>query len=415
MRSRIAASVLLLSLLAGCGGGGKDRSAENPGGGTPPETRAETSFVLAVIPDTQFLSENNKRGFLNLDPRYPDLPYEPALAFYAMTDWLAREAGGMRIPFVIHVGDVVQKAGERQQEWDVASKAMTSLEKAGVPYSIAPGNHDVRDQDQMDNERWHFFEGFLRNFGPERAASKNPSTFIRRDTLGYSEAHIFSALGQKFLVLALSWRPSDTTLVWAQQMISGYADLPVILMSHDIVSVNGEGAPVLTESGERLWEKIINRNRQVFMTISGHNHYAARVRRHNASGDTVDLVLADYQSEYAGGNGLLRLLEFDLAAGSVEAYTFSPWVLQKLTVPAYQGYYVPCAEPHISSNCDQLAPVENIGKVAGEYYDNQYRFDIDFRARFASFNGFTADVGRQPQAASRLDALRATLDAVPRP
>ncbi|MFX5839772.1 hypothetical protein ABTE60_20900, partial [Acinetobacter baumannii] len=88
-------------------------------------------------------------------------------------------------------------------------------------------------------------------------------------------------------------------------------------------SVNGEGAPVLTESGERLWEKIINRNRQVFMTISGHNHYAARVRRHNASGDTVDLVLADYQSEYAGGNGLLRLLEFDLAAGSVEAYTFS--------------------------------------------------------------------------------------------
>ncbi len=377
--------LLVAATLSACGGNGD----------SSPDPSSDSSFILGVIPDTQFLSENNKRGFLNLDPRYPGLPYEPALAFYSMTEWLADHALDYRIPFVIHVGDIIQAGGEQpRSQWDVADRAMATLEARGVPYSISTGNHDVRDKDQFDSERTHRRERFLEYFSIERARDRNTATFIGRDPLGYSEVHRFKVFDQFFLVIAIDWNTSDATLAWVRERIAEFPNTPVILMSHNIVSVDGStNTPVLTGNGERLWQQVIAANDQVFMTISGHNHYAARVRRNNDLGNSVDMILADYQDEYAGGNGLLRLLELDLDAGRVEAFTFSPWALQKRTEAEHRALYVACPTPEVTADCDQIVPEPNTA-IPGIYYDNQYRFDLDFRARFASFNGYTASVGR---------------------
>lgn len=396
---RFLSALLLGSLLAGCSGDNGDSGA----GGGP------SSFMIAVIPDTQFLSENNKRGFLNLDPRYPGLPYEPALAYYAQTEWLAANADTYRIPFVVHVGDIVQNGGEKRAEWQVANKAMATLEDAGVSYGLAPGNHDVRDKAQFDNERFHAIEGYLRNFGPARASEKNAATFLQRDPLGYSEAHVFEVLGQRFMVISMDWKPSDATLAWAQGVITAQPTLPVIITSHNILDYDqNQGSAVLTgDNGQRLWDALIDPNDQVFMTLSGHNHYAARLTRTNRNGHKVEMILADYQDEYAGGNGLLRLMELDLAAGRVDAYTFSPWALQKRTEAKYRSLFVPCPTPEVTADCDQIAPEPNTA-TPGAYYDNRYSFPLDFRARFAPFRGYTATVGA-PTASSLWQQLHQRL------
>ncbi|HEY0915484.1 MAG TPA: metallophosphoesterase [Solimonas sp.] len=400
MRGLLKMVVAGAVLLSGC--------SHNGDGGTGGSSEP-SSFNIAIIPDTQFYSENNKRGFLNLDPRYPGLGYEPALAFYAQTAWLAQNEKAMRLAFTVQVGDLVQNGGEYQREWDVASKAMKTLEDNAVDYGAAPGNHDVRDKTQFDNERRHSIEGYLKNFGVERARTQNGATLVERDPLGYSEARSFSALGQEFLVLSMDWKPSDATLAWAQGVLDKYPRLPTIITSHNILDVDAEGNTILTgDNGQRLWDVLINRNDQVFMTLSGHNHHSSRLTRQNGKGHSVEMILVDYQDEYAGGNGLMRLLELDFARNTVQAFTFSPWVLEKITDPAKKGYYKPCATPEVTSDCDQLMPEPNIGN--GAHYDNRYTFSLDFRARFASFGGYTA----RPGAAGKplVDELKDKLAAI---
>ena len=389
-------------LLAACSNNGGSTNGESSSG--------PSSFSIAIIPDTQFYSENNKRGFLNLDPRYPNLGYEPALAFYAQTAWLARNEQAMRLAFTVQVGDLVQNGGEYQREWDVANKAMKTLEDNAVDYGAAPGNHDVRDKAQFDNERRHGIEGYLKNFGVDRAKTQNGATLVERDPLGYSEARRFSALDQEFLVLSMDWKPSDETLAWAQSILDRHPKLPTIVTSHNILDVDGDGNAVLTgDNGQRLWDVLVSKNDQVFMTLSGHNHHASRLTRQNDKGHAVELILVDYQDEYAGGNGLMRLLELDFARNTVQAFTFSPWVLEKITDASKKGYYKPCATPEVTGDCDQLMPEPNIG--SGVHYDNRYTFDLDFRTRFSSFGGYTAKPGPATNQ-SLLDELKEKLETV---
>ena len=60
-----------------------------------------------------------------------------------------------------------------------------------------------------------------------------------------------------------------------------------------------------------MWDKLIKDNDQIFLTINGHNHGSAHLRKTNAFGHSVDQIVWDYQMAYQGGNGYLGLLEFD--------------------------------------------------------------------------------------------------------
>ena len=120
--------------------------------------------------------------------RYGTEPY------IEQTKWLAANKDNLKIPFVTHLGDIVDRATVTQ-EWDVASEAMKVLDDAKLPYSIANGNHDATQNPAT--------ELFPRYFPNSRAAAQ--ATFGGRDASGLSEWHTFTAEGRKFLVLALAW------------------------------------------------------------------------------------------------------------------------------------------------------------------------------------------------------------------
>lgn len=346
---------------------------------------SRSSFVLGVLPDTQYYSENNHEMQPNgrRVERYGHLGYPPALAFHAQTHWLAHNAAALNLPFVVHLGDLVENA-EQRGEWALASHAMARLEQAGVPYSVMTGDHDVVElytEDRLRDGR----ELFTQYFGRERAARQ--ATFIERDVTGLNEAHSFSALGQGFLLLTLDWCPSDQSLEWAQGMLDRYPHLPTILASHNIIDlVNGQ--PVLStrrnDTGVRLWNRLIRRNDQIFLTLNGHNHGSGHLRMTNDLGHPVDLLLINYQTEYAGGNGLLRLLELDLARGRLEAFTYSPWVAyrqQSGDLPVRLGN-----DPRDTYTAEVLAP------LASPQFDNRFVLEVDFATRFAGFGGYTAQL-----------------------
>ncbi|PYE79104.1 calcineurin-like phosphoesterase family protein [Xylophilus ampelinus] len=374
--------------LTACGGGGDDPSA-NAKPAPAPEPAASTaisSFAVAVLPDTQFYSryatsaENSQYG-----RRFGSEP------FATQTQWIAANARALNIQFTIHLGDVVDQVGKPEQ-WKVADGAMQVLEVAKRPYSVLAGNHDVlNDVDYAidavngtDAGRILANEPYLQWFGTARA--QRQSTFGGRDPSGFHEYHVFEAQGQKFMVLSLSWRISPAAITWAREAIARNPTLPVILVNHQLLNIATDGvSPLETDYGKMLWERLIRDNDQIFMTLNGHHHGAARLTKTNDFGRAVEEMVVDYQMAYQGGNGLMRLYEFDLTNKLVKVLSFSPWVVQK---PA-----------DTLTEFDQAvlsAPNEN------------FSFAMDFAARFSGFNK-TFAVGPATVAASLVTQARTML------
>ncbi|MCP2637347.1 metallophosphoesterase [Microbacterium sp. HD4P20] len=328
-----------------------------------PAEELASRFTFAVLPDTQFYSRYSSDQFV---PRYGTDP------FSVQTDWLAEHAEALRIPFTAHLGDVVDRAGT-QHEWEAADRAMKTLDDAGLPYSILPGNHDVLDSRKWDTELDAAAEPFNRWFGKARAAMQ--STYGGSDPTGLSQYHIFEAEGQQFMSLALSWRPSDATLAWAQSVLDAHPTVPVILSNHALISVGADQTtPVETGDSTRMWDELIKGNDQIFMTLNGHFHGATRQVKINDFGHPVHQILMDYQMAYEGGNGYLGLFEFDLTNDTISLETGSPWVTFK--------------------------PQDTLTSYDQPLLDGQHQrftLDFDFSERFQGFHpGFTAGTPDEP-------------------
>jgi len=375
LRQVAGATLLPLSagLLTGCGEDGEAGASPTSVGSRAVAVEsvnaaATTSFTLAVLPDTQFYA----RYATAAENRQFSRKYgsEP---FAAQTKWIADHAAAYRIPFVIHLGDVVDQAGKPDQ-WRVADAAMKQLEVARIPYSILAGNHDVLagyeyrggwDQGSgTDAQRNLNAEPYLSWFPTSRAGAQ--STFGGRDPSGFHEYHIFEAHGVRFMVLSLSWRISDNGINWARNVIRQNPTLPVILSNHQLLNIDKDAvSPLETEYGKMLWDRLIRDNDQIFMTLNGHHHGAARLTKYNDFGNAVEEMVVDYQMAYQGGNGLMRLYEFDFTANRIDVISFSPWVVQKpkATLNQFDRAVLPGA-------------------------NERFSISINFRKRFAGFQRF---------------------------
>ncbi|MDP9900155.1 LamG-like jellyroll fold domain-containing protein [Variovorax ginsengisoli] len=371
---KMGASLLTVgssTLLAACGGGNDGAApaaspAPSPAAPAPaPVANTQISaFALAVLPDTQFYARYATSGESNqYERRFGSEP------FAAQTQWIAANARALNIPFTIHLGDVVDQVGKPEQ-WKVADSAMQVLEVAKRPYSVLAGNHDVlNDVDYTvdptrgtDASRTLANEPYLQWFSTTRA--KRQSTFGARDATGFHEYHVFEAQGQKFMVLSLSWRISDAGIAWARQVIAQNPTLPVILVNHQLLNIASDGVtPLETDYGKMLWDKLIHDNDQIFMTLNGHHHGAAHLTKINDFGHKVEEMVVDYQMAYQGGNGLMRLYEFDLTHKQIKVLSFSPWVPQK---PA-----------------DTLTSFDQAVLTGA---NEAFTIDMDFAQRFSGFN-----------------------------
>ncbi|AMP00190.1 concanavalin A-like lectin/glucanases superfamily protein [Collimonas arenae] len=385
---------------------------------------AISSFSIPILPDTQFypryasekMGELYQKLYTAINPLYNN-------PFKTQTQWIAAHGADLKIPFTIHLGDVVDQSwyytaegsspwtsstnlvangqlnsDQINKEWELASQAMQVLEVAECPYSICAGNHDVgaighdmqwgpdwgigvtgfnNDDGYQDggNHRSGIFQPYLQVFPTERA--KQQATFGGRHSSGFHEYHVFTAEGNKFLVLSLSWRASDDALAWANQVIASNSTIPVILVNHQLMGIGSDGTTAAdTAYSNYLWEKLIKNNDQIFMAVSGHYHGSCTKIKQNAFGNDVILMVVDYQMAYMGGNGLMRLYDFDLTNNKITASSFSPWVPVKP-----------------SSTLNQF-------DVAWLTDSNQsFSLDFQFAKRFSSFNkNFITPVGTSTQA-----------------
>ncbi|MEU4765060.1 LamG-like jellyroll fold domain-containing protein [Actinosynnema sp. NPDC023794] len=296
-----------------------------------PDT-ADPRFTIAVLPDTQYLLDEG-----GSDPE----PVRVALREVARR----RDAN---VVFLAQLGDVTEHGTETEVR--LADSVFTD----GVPYSVLAGNHDVPGN--TDDRRGP--TPFSRVFGPERF--RRMPTFGGFAPDGYNSYHVLSAGGRQWLVLALDWRVSDQGVRWAQGVLDRHRSLPAILTTHDLVA--GSPDAQLSAHGRHLWDNLIRRNDQIFLTLNGHYWPSGRTTLVNDHGHDVHLHLTNYQDRYYGGAGMVRFYTFDLSRDVIDVETFSPWLLDR------DG---------------DTRPESETARLTGDA--DRFTVEIDFRERFAGF------------------------------
>lgn len=394
-----------LTVLSACGGGtnssnttekpkntfNREKPSDNNGNNTS-DAKAETSFTLAIIPDTQKYAQ-----------KYPAI-------FESQTRWIAANYKKENIKFSAHLGDIVENPNSHK-EWFNAVRAMSHLDKnPETPYSILAGNHDVPaligsafgsvtfpshydDKRNLKNEIFlkYFpaskqrknFKTFKGAFPITEATTKAKNTSSNKpkkttEEHALNSYHIFADDdGQKWLVLSLDWRTSDATHNWVENTVfKKHPNLPVILITHELLDprVNKGQLPKWTANGKRLWEKLIKNNDQIFITFNGHwNGEGYRIEKNNCGRDVI-LMAVDYQNgiggrngdHYNGGNGMLQLVRFNKASNRLDFRSYSPYVQEKLNIVS--------ALPNVSMH------------KKDELERWKFQIPVDFKERFSNFN-----------------------------
>ena len=291
-----------------------------PGSGRPP-----APFSLIVLPDTQIYPHDRPdwRGSSRKE------------VFVQQTTWIRDNAQSLNIQFVLHMGDIVHDPTKPYQ-WANADEAMRVLDGV-VPYAFALGNHDMinhtengvqvlRDSTIYNRtfpytryEKQTWFGGRMKNDG-----------FPPQDNYDNSY-HFFEAGGLEFMVLSLEVGPTDEMLAWANEVVASHPKKRTIVITHSYLEGNGVRVtddPYLPSGprnvGERVWEQLVRKHRNIFLVLCGHHNNLPDHRGLLAStGDHGNTVYQLINGEWY--DGWLRILRFVPAENTIQVKTYSPW------------------------------------------------------------------------------------------
>ncbi len=395
-----------------------------------PAMAQDTSFTIAVIPDTQNYMDythQKSEGFaLDAVEQFMD-----QMRFIAANV----ESAGGDIAFVTAVGDVWQHQtiaidpdhaarGIKRLEIPALARFIYTTDKvpsfeipkaiegyrliAGkVPFSVVPGNHDYdamwpveppKGADGKPTVPFMIHPGGLNNFrsafGEQTDFFKGKPWYVAANAGGADSAQIFTAGGYRFLHIGLQFDAPDASLKWAAKVMKKYRGLPTIISTHDFLATNGDrrSNPIIAaaavdpqdNSPEDMWQELITKNDQIFLVLCGHQHGQSRRMDLNAKGNSVHQILADYQDrgqsvKDAGGkpsytgDGWLRLMTFDMAGAvpKVKVRTYSThYKSESGTQPNYAAWYRPHEQPKMN-DADFLAAED----FSLELTDFRKRFD----------------------------------------
>jgi len=225
---------LILAASAAHAAPGNDAAAFDRGG--YPYPGGSQKFSIAVIPDTQYLFDQDR--------------YAPQVLAKTM-QWIVEHTREKNIVFTVQLGDIVNNG--LATEFAQASSVFKILDNNDIQYGYSAGNHDINGG-LYDNVRGP--SDYLDYFGPSRIAHQRSYCGATPD--GYNTCHVFSGGGQRFLLLSLDWRASDATIAWAQSKLNEYPNVPTIISTHELVQPTTDltsDAATPSDYGQSVWDR----------------------------------------------------------------------------------------------------------------------------------------------------------------
>lgn len=311
-------------------------------------------FTIAVISDTQNYVDYRRQK--NSKPRFR---INFSDVYQKQIDYILENINRKKSPikFAIHLGDNVLHQSYYMSEWELADSIISGLD-GKIPFGMVPGNHDYdfRKDIEFDDGSWYpsFYGGsyFTNFFGSRSDHFKGKEWYVDSFNDGMDSAIVFEvADGINFLFLGLEMEAGDAALQWAQNVIDKYKGMPTILVTHEFLTVYKKDG-TNTRSGSKyrrdydyntptkIFNKFITKNNQIFMVLCGHSYDGNKAEGYridnNKDGYPVYQLLSDYEGRTQmfkkwgrrapdyGGDGWMRLMNFDLKNKTCEIQTYSP-------------------------------------------------------------------------------------------
>lgn len=290
--------------------------------GRPHDPLADSSkFTILPIPDTQFYT-SHLNGATNE-------------IFKAQTRWIRDSIKAKNIVYAIQLGDCVQNGdnGGNDIEWKRADTSFkiiedpaTTLLPYGLPYGICVGNHDQSPGGSASGTTT-FYNQY---FGSSRFTGRNYYGG-HYGTNNDNHYQLFTAIGLNFIAINLEYDTNADTSVlrWADSLLKAYPNHRGIISSHWIINADASWGA----QGQAIYNRV-KTNPNLFLMLCGHINPGGEARRTDTyNGNTVTTLLSDYQDLTSGGNGWLRIMEFNPYnySNTVSVKTYSPTLNQYQT------------------------------------------------------------------------------------
>lgn len=298
-----------------------------------------STFRFVALPDTQIYSENRFPGHGGgVSITDPQGTYR---YFTDQTQWVADNFEALGIDFVVHLGDIVQNEG-RTEQWVRGKAALDILDDADVPYGTVMGNHDVHNF----SSGIPYYQTYVEYFGPEEFVGR--SWYGGASPTGASSYQYLADDDHPVLFLNLALSAPLEELAWADAVLREHRDKLVVITMHawmfdlfafaarygeplgGLGNIAGDGAfPRIFDgagkTAHEIYHEFIKSHPNVVMAQGGHfDADLYRTDGRNGADLPVLEIVSDYQGLRNGGDGYLRIYEFDFDTKEIRVETYSP-------------------------------------------------------------------------------------------
>jgi len=286
------------------------------------------SWTMVLLPDTQHYVDGTN----------------PVAIFNAQTQWIADHKESHNVKMVLHLGDITNN--KTTAEFVAAKAAMDTLRTAGVPYSMAPGNHDYTlsstTRSTLFNDNAYF--GPTSTYGTQSHFATGLGGFYESGKTDNSWC-TFNAGGKDWLVFSVEYGPRDSVIGWMNSVATAHPNHNLILNTHAYLyydstrydwdlygsaqSWNPRASTIYggTNDGQDLWDELVNSYENWKFTFNGHvlDDGNGWLGSYGAHGNVVHQMLSNYQNRVNGGDGYMRIMEFMADGNTVKVSTYSPY------------------------------------------------------------------------------------------
>lgn len=273
-------------------------------------------FTIPVLPDTQ--------GEVGSKPEM----------FNCQLQWIADKKDSLNIPFVLHVGDIVNF--DNITHYVNASDGFKILDNAKIPYVLCLGNHDTEAVGVNSGSAASDVPGathlnlrkttkFNTYFPVSRLAGQKGRFEEGKSDNAY---YTFKAGGLDWLVVSLEFCARQAPVEWAGKVVAEHPKHNVIILTHYHLNGSGDIAERNAGYGDlspyEIYDMLIKKHPNILLVLSGHTGNSAWRNDRGDNGNRIYQILQDYQGENLG-DGYIRLLEINPERGSIMGKIYSPY------------------------------------------------------------------------------------------
>lgn len=236
--------------------------------------------------------------------------------YYSMTDFLSANRDSMNLGYIVFTGDFVHNNDDELQ-WQVADRAMQTIED--IPNGILAGNHDMEPSTGG-------YELYYKYFGEQRYSDKPYYGDSFENNRGHYD--LITLGSTDYIFIYMSHAPSGAARKWAKTAADSFPGRVAVLCLHDYFLSDG----TLSEDGQKWSDEVVSACPNIYMVLCGHKYGVyCTPTEFDDDGDGVKerrvlQMMVNYQAagDY-GGDGYLRLMQFDKAEGTIRMLTYSPY------------------------------------------------------------------------------------------